>query len=247
MTAAKRPDNAAPASAGGTASTAGAGAWHAAKALVQRDLRLAARRWSEVSLPLVFFVASASLFPLGVGSEMAVLRQIAPGVIWVCVLLSVLLSVNTLYAADQADGTLEQMILSGHSMTLLASARALAHWLLTGLPIILIAPVLGMMFGLPLQSLGVLMLGLLLGTPTLSLLGNLGAALVVGVRSAGMLLFLIVLPLTVPVLIFGSGALVATQSGMQPQAHLSLLAALLIGSCLLIPWAIGQALKISIE
>jgi heme exporter protein B len=223
------------------------GAWRAMRALVLRDLRLASRRRSEVFLPLVFFVAAASLFPLGVGVDPNVLRQIAPGVIWVCVLLAVTLSVNTFHAGDHADGTLEQMILSGQSMTLLALARAFTHWLLTGLPLIVIAPLLGMMFALPVDQIGVLMLGLLLGTPTVGLLGNLGAALVVGVRSGGMLLFLLVLPLAIPVLIFGAGAMVAVQSGLSARPHLSLLAALLIAAVLLVPWAIGVALKIALE
>jgi heme exporter protein B len=219
----------------------------AAWALVRRDLRIAARRWAEIGLPIVFFVASASLFPFGVGAEVAVLRQIAPGVIWVCVLLSVLLSMTTFHAGDHADGTLEQLLLSGRSPALLAAARSLSHWLMTGLPLVLVSPVLGLMFGLEPALLPVLMLGLLLGTPTLSLLGNLGAALVVGLRSGGMLLFLLVLPLMIPVLIFGAGAVVAVQSGLDAQGHLSLLAALLIASGLLLPWAIGQALTIAIE
>jgi heme exporter protein B len=178
----------------------------AAWVLVRRDLRLAARRWAEVGLPIVFFVASASLFPFGVGADVAVLRQIAPGVIWVCVLLAVLLSMTTFHAGDHADGTLEQLMLSGRSPALLAASRSLSHWLMTGLPLVLVSPVLGLMFGLEPDVLPVMMLGLLLGTPTLSLLGNLGAALVVGVRSGGMLLFLLVLPLMIPVLIFGAGA-----------------------------------------
>ncbi len=219
----------------------------AAAALVVRDLRLAARRWAEVGLPIVFFVAAASLFPFGVGAEAAVLRQVAPGVIWVCVLLAVLLSMTTFYAGDHADGTLEQLVLSGRSPALLAAARSLSHWLMTGLPLVLVSPVLGLMFGLQPQHLPVLILGLLLGTPTLSLLGNLGAALVVGLRSGGMLLFLLVLPLMIPVLIFGAGALVAAQTGLDAKGHLSLLAALLIAGCLLLPWAIGQALKMSVE
>ncbi len=216
-------------------------------ALLRRDLRLVARRRSDALLPLVFFAASASLFPLGVGADAQVLRQVAPGVLWVCVLLAVMMSVNTLYTADHADGTLEQMVLSGQPMAALAAARAFAHWLTTGLPLILIAPVLGVMFQLPLASIGILMMGLLLGTPTLSLLGNLGAALVVGLRSSGMLLLLIVLPLTIPVLIFGAGAVVAVQSGLGAAAHFSLLGALLIAACLLAPWAIGAALKIAVE
>ncbi len=217
------------------------------RALVRRDFRLAARRRSEVFLPLVFFVAAASLFPLGVGSDTQVLRQIAPGVIWVCVLLAVTLSVNTFYAADHTDGTLEQMMLSGQSMTGMALARVASHWLLTGLPMVMVAPVLGVMFGLSLSSLGVLVVGLLLGTPTLSLLSCLGAALVVGVRGGGMLLFLLVLPLMVPVLIFGAGAMVAAESGLSTSPYFSLLGALLIASMLLTPWAIGAALKISLD
>jgi heme exporter protein B len=224
-----------------------AGDLRAAWALVQRDLRLAARRWAEAGLPIVFFVVAASLFPFGVGAETTVLRQIAPGVIWVCVLLAVLLSLTTFYAADHADGSLEQMLLSGRSPALLAAARSLSHWILSGLPLVVVSPVLGLMFGLELHVLPVLVAGVLLGTPTLSLLGNLGAALVVGLRSGGMLLFLLVLPLMIPVLIFGAGALVAVQSGLGAQGHLSLLAALLIAACLLLPWAIGQALKIAVE
>lgn len=219
----------------------------AAWALVQRDLRLAARRWAEVGLPIIFFVAAAALFPFGVGADSAVLRQVAPGVIWVCVLLAVLLSMTSFYAGDHADGTLEQLVLSGRSLALLAAARSLSHWVMTGLPLIVVSPVLALMFGLPVDTLPVLMLGLLLGTPTLSLLGNLGAALVVGVRSGGMLLFLLVLPLMVPVLIFGAGAVVAVQSGLGAGGHLSLLGALLIASCLLLPWAAGQAMRIAVE
>jgi heme exporter protein B len=217
------------------------------KLVVARDLKLAARRWADGLLPLVFFVVACALFPFGVGSDVNLLRQVAPGVIWVALLLSVTLSVNTLYAADHADGTLEQMVLSGQSLAVVGAARALAHALMTGLPLIVVSPLIALMFGLPGEDLPVLMVTLALGTPTLSLLANLGAALVVGVRSGAMLLFLLVLPLMVPVLIFGAGALLAHQSGVSFQAQVSLLAALCIGTCLLAPWAIGQALKIAVE
>jgi heme exporter protein B len=221
--------------------------WQAAQAVLARDLRVAARRVADVLLPIVFFVVAAALFPFGVGSDAATLRALAPGVIWVCVLLAVTLSVNTLYASDHADGTLEQMVLSGQSLVLLGAARAVAHWLLTGLPLILVSPVIALMFAVPASQLPVLVTTLALGTPALSLLANLGAALVVGVKSGGMLLFLLVLPLMVPVLIFGAGTLLAVQGEISAQAPLSLLAALLLATCLLAPWAIGQALKIAVE
>ena len=217
------------------------------RALVQRDLRLAVRRRSEALLPLVFFVVTAGLFPLGVGAEPQVLRQIAPGVVWVCALLAAMLSVNMLYAGDHADGSLEQMLLSGQSMAGIALARSLAHWLVSGLPLVLVAPLLGLMFALPADAIGALCKGLLLGTPVLSLLGNLGAALTLGLRSGGVLLFLLVLPLAVPVLIFGAGAVVAVAGGQSAGPHYSLLGALLIATLLLAPWASGAALRIASE
>lgn len=216
-------------------------------ALIACDLRLAARRRSDAALPLVFFVVAAGLFPLGVGPEPQMLRTIAPGVVWVCALLAAMLSVGSLYAADLADGTLEQLLLSGQSPALVALSRSVSHWLVTGVPLLLAAPVFGLMFDLSAEGLTALWLGLLLGTPVLSLLGNLGAALTLGLRSGGLLVFLLVLPLAVPVLIFGTGAVAAVEAGMSAQPHYSLLGALLIATLTLSPLASGAALRISTE
>ena len=215
--------------------------------MLRRDLRLAARRRIEVLLPLVFFVVAASLFPLGVGPEPHTLRQIAPGIVWVCALLAAMLALGTLYAGDHADGTLEQLLLAPRSLTLLAAGKALAHWLLSGLPLIVLAPLLGLLFGLAGEAIAVLTLGLLLGTPVLSLLGGIGAALTLGLRNGGVLVLLLVLPLCIPVLIFGAGAVVAVEAGLPAQGHLSLLAALLLLSLLGAPPATAAALRISVH
>jgi heme exporter protein B len=211
-----------------------------------RDLRLAARRRVEALLPVVFFVVAASLFPLGVGPEPQMLREIAPGVVWVCALMAAMLSLNTMYAADHADGSLEQMLLARQSTVLMAAGKALAHWVLTGLPLVLVSPLLGLSFGLSLPAIGLLMFTLLLGTPVLSLLGSVGAALTLGLRSGGALILLLVLPLCIPVLIFGSGAVSALDVGLSPSGHLSILGALLLVSALGAPFAAAAALRISI-
>ncbi len=216
-------------------------------ALLARDLRLAARRRIESLLPVAFFIVAVSLFPLGVGPEPQTLRQIAPGIVWVCALLAAMLSVQTLYAGDLADGSLEQMLLAPASALQLVWAKTAAHWLVTGLPLIVAAPVIGLLFDLSGPALGTLVLGLLLGTPILSLLGGLGAALTLGLRSSGMLLILIVLPLATPALIFGAGAVDAVESGLSAAGHHSLLGALLIASALGVPWATAAALRISTE
>jgi heme exporter protein B len=213
--------------------------------IVQRDLRLAARRRIEALLPVVFFVVAASLFPLGVGPEPQTLRQIGPGIVWVCALLATMLSLNTLFAADHADGSLEQMLLSGHPGVVVAAAKAFAHWLLTGLPLIVTAPLLGMLFDMSAAGIATLCLSLLLGTPILSLLGSVGAALTLGLRSGGVLLLLLVLPLCIPALIFGSGAVGAVEAGLSARGHLSLLGALLLLSALGAPLATAAALRIS--
>lgn len=212
-----------------------------------RDLRLAARRRVDALLPLVFFVVAVSLFPLGVGPEPQTLRQIAPGIVWVCALLATMLSVNSLYAGDHADGSLEQMLLAPAHPVALAAAKAAAHWLITGVPLIAVSPLVGLLFDMSPPALGALVLGLLLGTPILSLLGGLGAALTLGLRSAGMLLVLIVLPLATPTLIFGAGAVGAIESGITAAGHYSLLGALLIATALGAPWATAAALRISTE
>lgn len=211
-----------------------------------RDLRLAWRRRIEALLPLVFFLVAASLFPLGVGPEAQTLQQIGGGVVWVCALLSAMLSLGALYTSDHADGSLEQMALSSDSLVLIAAGKALAHWVLTGLPLILAAPLLGLFFGLSMPAVGALVVGLLLGTPVLSLLGGVGAALTLGLRSAGVLVLLLVLPLCVPVLIFGTGAVSAVDAGLAPSGHLSVLAALLLVSALGAPPATAAALRISL-
>lgn len=216
-------------------------------AVLARDLRLAARRRIEALLPVAFFTVAVSLFPLGVGPEAQMLRQIAPGVVWVCALLAAMLSVTQLYATDHADGTLEQMLLCGESPVLIAAAKALAHWMLTGLPLIVVAPLFGLMFDMRGDAIVALSFGLLLGTPILSLLGGVGAALTLGLRSGGVLLILLILPLCIPALIFGAGAVGAVESGVSAQGHYSLLGALLIATTLFAPWATAAALRISTE
>ncbi|TAK90122.1 MAG: heme exporter protein CcmB [Aquabacterium sp.] len=215
--------------------------------LILRDWKLAMRRRVEALLPLVFFIVAASLFPLGVGPEPQTLRTIAPGVVWVCALLASLMSLGSLYGSDYADGSLEQMLLSGQSLPGLTLAKAAAHWSINGLPLVLASPILGLLFDLPGGQLATLVFSLLLGTPVLSLLGGVGAALTLGLRSGGMLIVLLVLPLAVPVLIFGAGAVVAVSAGLSPEGHLSLLGALLLLTLLGAPWATAAALKIALD
>ncbi len=216
-------------------------------AVMRREVSLAMRQKGEVLTPLVFFIVVASLFPLGVGPESALLLRMAPGVLWVSALLAAMLSLQRMFATDYADGSLEQMVLSTTPLGLLVLAKALSHFLLSGLPLVLMAPVLGLQFGLDGRALGLLMLSLLLGTPTLSLIGSIGAALTLGVRGAGVLLSLLILPLYIPVLIFGAGAVEADAAGMSAGGHLSLLAALLALSVFFAPLATTTALRISLE
>lgn len=207
-------------------------------AVLRREISLAMRQKGEVLTPLVFFAVVASLFPLGVGPESALLLRMAPGVLWVSALLAAMLSLQRLFASDYADGSLEQMVLSPAPLQLLVAAKALSHFLLSGVPLVLMAPILGLQFGLDAPSLGILMLTLLLGTPTLSLIGSIGAALTLGVRGAGVLLSLLILPLYIPVLIFGAGAVEAYTSDLGVHGHLSLLAALLVLS--LFSWTLKE-------
>ena len=216
-------------------------------ALLKRDLLIVARRRADAATGLVFFVVVASLFPLGVGSDANLLREIGPGVVWVSALLASLLSLPRLFVADHADGTLEQLLLRPHPLAVLALAKVAAHWLSTGLPLLLMAPLLGLQYGLDAGSIGVLMLSLLLGTPTLSLLGAIGAALALGLRGSGVLTALIVLPLNAPILIFGAGAVGAQMAGLESGALLSLLGALLALALALAPWALAQGLRIACE
>jgi len=215
--------------------------------LVRRDLRIALRRKGDALNVLVFFAIVASLFPLGVGAEPNQLRAIAAGVVWVAALLAAMLSLPRLFAADLADGTLEQLLVSPQPLPLVVAAKIAAHWLLTGLPLALVAPLLGLQYDLPAAALAILLASLLIGTPVLSLLGAAGAALTLGARGAGALLGLLVLPFYVPVLVFGAGAVSATLTGLNPSAHLSLLGAFLAVSSLVGPWAACAALRVALD
>ena len=216
-------------------------------AVVRRDLLLARRRRIEALLPLGFFIVAAGLFPIGVGPEPQTLRQIAPGVVWVCALLAAMLSVTQMFASDHQDGSLEQMLLAPQPLVAIVGGKVLAHWLSSGLPLGLAAPLIGLLFGMQAPAIGTLTFTLLLGTPILSLLGAVGAALTLGLRSGAALVFLLVLPMTVPALIFGTGAVVAVDAGLSAQAHLSLLGALLIVTLLGAPLATAAALRISLD
>ena len=217
--------------------------WNAAR----RDLLLAARRRSEVVTALFFFVVVVTLFPLGIGPEPELLRRIAPGVLWVAALLATLLGLPRLFAADHADGTLEQMALSPQSFVLLIAGKIAAHWLLCGLPLVLMAPLLGLQFDLDTGTLQVLVIALLIGTPVLSLIGAVGAALTLGVRGGGALLALLVLPLFIPTLVFGAGAVEAHAAGLGAGPQLSILGALLVITVFFAPWAATVALRIALE
>jgi heme exporter protein B len=215
--------------------------------VIRRDLVLAMRRRADVLTTLVFFVMVVSLFPLGVGPEMDMLRKMAPGVVWVAALLASMLSLGRLFSADYLDGTLEQILLAPQSLSLLVFGKIVAHWMVSGLPLVLIAPVLGLQFDMSAQALWVLIAGLLLGTPILSMIGAVGAALTLGLRGGGVLVSLLVLPLCIPVLIFGAGAVEAVSTGMGFVSHLSLLGALFLLALVFTPWVAAQALRISME
>ena len=215
--------------------------------LIARDLRLAMRRQADIASVLFFFIIVVSLFPLGIGPEPALLRKLAPGVLWVAALLATMLSLPRLFADDYRDGTLEQLALAPHPLGLVVLGKVIAHWLVSGLPLTLLAPLLGVQFDLSGEALGMLTLSLLLGTPALSGIGAIGAALTLGVRGGGVLLSLLILPLYIPVLIFGSGAVEAVVAGVSAQAHLSLLGALTLGSVFFAPWPTAAALRIALE
>jgi heme exporter protein B len=216
-------------------------------AVIRRDLLLALRQRADVVNTLLFFLVVVTMVPLGVGPELNTLRTIAPGVVWVAALLAAILSLNRLFANDHADGTLEQMLLTGEPLPLIVLAKCAAHWLTTGLLIVVMALLLGVMFDLGVEPTAFLMVSLLLGTPALSLIGAVGAALTLGLRGGGVLISLLVLPLYVPVLIFGAGAVEAVAGGLAPTGHLLLLGALSLAASVLAPWAIAAALRISME
>jgi heme exporter protein B len=212
-----------------------------------RDLRLAWRHPDEAVLTVAFFALVASLFPLGIGAEPQLLTRIGPGVIWVAALLAAFLALPGLFAADYADGSLEQMTLSPHPALGWATGKIAAHWIVSGLPLTLLSPLIGLQYGLAPDTLAVQALSLALGTPVLSLLGGACAALALGARGGGMLLALLALPLFVPVLIFGAGAAEAQATGLSPAPHLSLLGAALIAALVGLPWAVGAAVRIAVD
>jgi heme exporter protein B len=222
--------------------------FRALKIIVLRDLMLALRRKTEVLTTLFFFIIVISLFPLGIGSDKQLLIKIAPGVVWVAALLASMLALERLFAADYDDGTLEQMLLIPQPVFVLVSGKVLAHWLLTGLPLALVTPLIGLQYQLPDIAVSTMMLSLLLGTPVLSLIGAIGAALTLGVRGGGILLSLLILPLYIPVLIYGSGAVEASMLvGAPVQAYLMLMTAFAIVAIIFAPWATAAALKIAVE
>ena len=216
-------------------------------AMVRRDLLLAYRRRSEVLTAAFFFIIVVSLFPLGVGPDPDLLRTMAPGIIWVAALLASMLALGRLFGPDYADGTLEQMVLAPEPLTVIVLAKVLVHWLVSGLPLVILSPLLATQFDLPASSVQILFISLLLGTPVLSMLGAIGAALTLGARSGSVLVTLLVLPLYVPVLIFGAGAVGADVTGTGASAHMLLLAGILAASVALAPWAIAVALRIALE
>jgi heme exporter protein B len=215
--------------------------------LVWRDLILAWRRRADVLATLFFFIIVVSLFPLGIGPERETLRTIAPGVVWVAALLASMLSLGRIFGNDYQDGTLEQLLLTSQPAYLVVLAKVMAHWIVSEVPLVIIAPVLGLQFGLSQNGLAIVVVSLLLGTPVLSVIGSVGAALTLGLRAANVLVALLVLPLYIPVLIFGSGAVQASVTGSSPQAWLLLLGAMLIVSVVFAPWATSAALRISVE
>jgi len=214
--------------------------------LLKRDLTLAVRHRAEMVNPLLFFILVTSLFPLGVGANPNLLQAIGPGVIWVAALLAALLSLDNIFRSDFEDGTLEQFLLSSHPVSILVLAKVTAHWLVTGLPLLLVSPLLGVLLGLTGDGIRILMLTLLLGTPVLSLLGAVGVALTVGLRKGGMILSLLVLPLYVPLLIFAASAVDTAAAGLPVSAHLLFISALLVLALSLSPPATAAALRISL-
>jgi heme exporter protein B len=223
------------------------GAWEAFWLIVQREMRLSFRRPEQLLQPLVFFLIVTTLFPLGLSLQLSQLRDVAPGVLWVAALLSSLLSLDSLFKSDADDGTLEQLALSGHGLTVIVVAKTVAHWLLTGLALVLVSPIVGTALGIPVSAFATMLASLGLGTLTLSWLGAIGAGLTIGLRRGNVLLSLIVLPLAMPLLIFGAGATDRAISGTNAAGALYLLAALCVFTCTLAPFAAAAALRITLE
>ena len=202
-------------------------------AVIRRDLVLAFRRRAEIANPIFFFIIVVTLFPLGVGTNPKLLQAMAPGIIWVSALLAVMLSLDSLFRSDFEDGSLEQMLLSSHPLTVLVLAKIIAHWMVTGLPLLIVAPLLAVFLGLPEQALGTLLLTLVLATPVLSLIGSIGVSLTVGLRRGGMIISLLVLPLYIPVLIFASNAVEMAGNGLAVDAQINILIAIFFMSAVL--------------
>ena len=213
--------------------------------LLRRDLLLALRNRAEYAVPLLFFVLVVTLFPLALGAVPELLARIAPGIIWVAALLASMLSLDSIFRSDFDDGSLEQILLSAHPVAVLVLAKVVAHWLVTGLPLLIMVPVLAEMLGIPGAALPTLLLTILLGTPVLSLVGAIGVALTVGLRKGGIILSLLVLPLYVPVLIFAASAVENAAQGFDVTAQIYMLLALLFLSLSLSPWATAAALRMS--
>ena len=228
-------------------SVEGVGAGRAFARIVARDLRLALRQRGDALMAVLFFALTAALFPFGLGPEPQLLARIAPGVVWVTALLAVLLSLERMFLADYEDGGLELLVLSPQPLALAVMAKALAHWLTTGLPLLFAAPIIGLLYAMPAEAYGVLLAAMALGTPTLSLIGAVGAALALGARRGGVLIPLLVLPLYIPVLIFGVAAVDAALTGLAVRPHLLLLGALLLAALPLAPWAAAAALRQALE
>ena len=215
--------------------------------VVKRDLLLALRRRTDVLTTLFFFIIVISLFPLGVGSDKNTLRHLAPGVVWIAALLASMLALERLFEHDYADGTLEQMLLAPQSLSIIVVAKIFTHWLLTGLPIVLIAPLIGLQYHLPAEAVVTMTLSLLLGTPILSLIGAIGAALTLGLRGGGILLSLLILPLYIPVLIFATSAIDTSTMSLDYSGQLAILGAMLVVAIISAPIAISSALKVSVS
>jgi heme exporter protein B len=221
--------------------------FHVLYRIFARDIRVALRRQSDVTAVFFFFIIAASLFPLGTGADPKLLKAMAPSVLWVTALLSCMLSLSRIYASDYADGTLEQSMLSNQPVVLIALIKTLAHWVLSGLPLVLVAPLIGLQFNLSGAESQVLAMSLFMGTLALSLIGSIGAALTLGIRGTGVLIAILVLPLYIPVLVFGAGAVNAVSIGMSPNGALTLLGAILALALVFSPLASATALKIALE
>ena len=223
------------------------GAWEALFLILRRELRLSFLRPEQLAQPLVFFLIVTTLFPLGLSVQLSLLRDMAPGVLWVAALLSSLLSLDSLFKSDADDGTLEQLTLSGHGLIVVVVAKTVAHWLVTGLALVLVSPIVGTALGIPTEAFATMLVSLGLGTLTLSWLGAIGTGLTIGLRRGNILLSLIVLPLAMPLLIFGAGATDRAMSGTSVAGALYLLAALCVLTCTLAPFAAAAALRITLE